>query len=267
WSVIGFVSQSFARVIAALCAVGKGKMKKVKIKVCSLGALPREFDKDILVKIKSKVFDIVPEIHSYNLRVESDLYEWAYSDEILSTQIPSSDDSDILIVLTSIPLEENYYSRRLQDNVVIFTFYEISNYLKLDNIPLENVIKRLFYSYSLVYLRNNKKIPMAHELSNFTHDDTRGCIYDMNGVKEDVTSSCHKPIICEECCERMRNEKISSETLEAVKSELTKITKNRFYVIADLIKQYPIASLILSSLWAVVLGVTGSLIANAVSGA
>ncbi|MHC5783305.1 hypothetical protein [Aliivibrio fischeri] len=56
---------------------------------------------------------------------------------------------------------------------------------------------------------------MAHELSNFTHDDTRGCIYDMNGVKEDVTSSCHKPIICEECCERMRNEKISSETLEA----------------------------------------------------
>ncbi|MGN2718598.1 hypothetical protein ACTFQF_16355 [Aliivibrio fischeri] len=65
----------------------------------------------------------------------------------------------------------------------------------------------------------------------------------------------------------MRNEKISSEILEAVKSELTKITKNRFYVIADLIKQYPIASLILSSLWAVVLGVTGSLIANAVSGA
>ncbi|WP_407546956.1 hypothetical protein [Vibrio parahaemolyticus] len=243
------------------------EMKKVKIKICSLGTLPRELEKSSLLKIRSKVFEIGPDFHSYDLRVESDLYDWAYSDKQLATQIPDNHDSEILVVLTSVPLEENYYTRRLQDNVVVFTFYEISRYLKFENIPLENVVKRLLYSYSLVYLRNQRKIPTSYELSNFTHDDTRGCIYDMNGVKDDITSSCHKPIICDECCEKMRREQISTETIDTVKNELKTISKNRFYVIADWVKKYPVFSLLISSFWAVCLGVMGSLIASAVSGA
>lgn len=240
-------------------------MKKIKIKICSLGALPRDLETNNLIKIKSNIFEIEPDFHSYDLRVESDLYDWAYSDKQLATQIPCNHDSEILVVLTSVPLEENYYTRRLHDNIVIFTFYEIARYLKFENIPLENVIKRLLYSYSLVYLRNKRKIPSSCEISNFTHDDTRGCIYDMNGVKDDITSSCHKPIICDECCERLRKEQISNETLSTVKSELTKISKSRFYVISDLVKRYPIFSLIISSVWAVCLGVVGSLIASALS--
>ncbi|HHI4977209.1 TPA: hypothetical protein ACP5VG_004925 [Vibrio parahaemolyticus] len=242
-------------------------MKKVKIKICSLGSLPRELDKNDLTKVKSKIFDIEPEFHSFNLRIESDLYDWAYSDAALSAQIPSEHDSDIFVVLTSIPLEENYYTRRLHENVVVFTFFEIAKYLKFENIPLENVVKRLLYSYSLIYLRNQKRIPTSYELTNFTHDDTRGCIYDMNGVKEDVVSSCHKPIVCDECCERMRREQISSETLAVVKKELKSISKKRFFVIADWVKKYPIFSLLLSSVWAVGLGVLGSVIASSLSGA
>ncbi|AQM66590.1 hypothetical protein Vca1114GL_00067 [Vibrio campbellii] len=242
-------------------------MKKVKIQVCALGTLPKDLNKIALTKVKSEIFSVEPEIHTYEIRVESDLYDWAYSDDILATLVPESHEADILVVLTSVPLELNYYTRRLHDNVVVFTFYEISKYLKFDNIPLGNVVKRLFYSYALAYLRNNRRIPTSYELSNFTHDDTRGCIYDMNGVKEDISTSCHKPIVCDECCDRMKTEKISLETIKVVKSELANITKNRYFVIADWVKENPILSLFISSVWAVSLGVVGSIIAGALSGA
>ncbi|WP_223670918.1 hypothetical protein [Kangiella shandongensis] len=235
-------------------------MNKVKIEVCSLGILPRDFDKKSLQRAKSNIFEVTSALHSYDLRVDSDLEMWAYSDGLLASQTPKKEDVDILVILTAVPLQENYYTRRLDNNVVIFTFFEISRYLKFEDIPLENVVKRLLYSYSLVYLRNQNRIPTSDQITNFTHDDTRGCIFDMNGVKEDIVYSCHLPIICDECCERMRKERVSSETLTIAKSELRKITKERFYVIADWIKRYPILSILISSAWALLLGVLGSII-------
>ncbi|EIY4754889.1 hypothetical protein MM181_003499 [Vibrio cholerae] len=240
-------------------------MKKVKIQVCALGSLPKEFDKSSITKMSSNIFVVEPEIHTYEIRVESDLYDWAYSDDLLSTQVSSNHDADIVVVLTSVPLELNYYTRRLENNVLIFTFFEIGKYLKFDNIPLQNVVKRLFYSYALAYLRNDCRIPTSNEITNFTHDDTRGCIYDMNGVKEDISASCHKPIICEECCDRMKNERISLETINTAKSELAKVTKSRYFVIADWVKENPLLSLFLSSAWAISLGVLASIIASTLS--
>lgn len=241
-------------------------MNKVKIEVCSLGTLPRDFDKKSLQRLKSKLFEITSALHSYDLRADSDLPEWAFSDYILASQVPKNEDSDILVILTSIPLQENYYTRRLDNNVVIFTFFEISRYLKFEDVPLENVVKRLLYSYSLVYLRNQNQIPRSDQITNFTHDDTRGCIFDMNGVKEDIVHSCHLPIICDECCERMRKERISSETLRTAESELKKIKKDRFYVIADWIKKFPVLSIFISSVWALVLGMLGALLVNYFNG-
>jgi hypothetical protein len=76
------------------------------------------------------------------------------------------------------------------------------------HIPLENLVLRILYAYSLVYLRQDNKIPSQINVLDFTHDDTRGCLFDMNGNKTDVLFSLDKPKIGDECTNRIRNEKV-----------------------------------------------------------
>lgn len=235
-------------------------MSAVKLEIISLGKLPKNFNINKLKKLNSKVFSVLKPINSYELRKDSDIDGWGYSDQLLLEQIPKVDKSDLLIVLTSVPLQDNYYTRRIDENIVVFTFYEIFRYLEFNNIPLENVIKRLLYSYALSYIRFRGKIPNMSKVTNFTHDDTRGCLFDMNGIKEDVIHSCDNPILCDECCERLKSETVSLDVIQTVKSELRGIKKYRYYRIIDKIRQYPVLFILLSSSWAVALGVLSTLI-------
>ncbi|MCL6272305.1 hypothetical protein M3P05_20525, partial [Sansalvadorimonas sp. 2012CJ34-2] len=238
----------------------KKDMSKTSIKVISLGYLPVDFDRKLIKSLKSKLFQIHHEFESYSLSTDSDLPDWGYSDENILKSIPGRGDEDILIALTTVPLEDNYYTRRFKNNTVVFTFHEISDYLRFENIPIENVIKRLIYSYCLVFLRSRREIPVNKDITDFTHDETRGCIYDMNGLKEDIIHSCHNPQICDDCTQRLLSETVASEIVNKAKSEIKKIKKTLYFRILDWVKKHPILAIIFSSLWAVTLGVCGSFI-------
>ena len=88
----------------------------------------------------------------------------------------------------------------------------------------------------------------------------------MNGLKEDIVFSCVKPIICSECSEGIVKEKVSQTSIDKAKSELSKINKQLFYQIADWVKLHPVIAILVSSVWAIVLGVIGSLIVNGLFG-
>lgn len=208
--------------------------------------------------MKSQVFEIVGGVENYGLRADSDGYDWEYSDEVISSQLPQKGDEDFVVVLVGVPLKDNWFTRRISKNIVVLTFREISNYLRQKNIPIDNVVLRLLYAYALVYQRNSNLIPKVGETTNFTHDETRGCIFDMNGIKEDIVHSCDKPTICDECQENSIREKVSNTTIKTTLTELQGIRKLLFYRMADWVKLHPIISIILSSAWAVLLGVVAS---------
>jgi len=237
-------------------------VSKVKLKIVTVGHHPADIDLEKIKGWKSAIFEVTEGIENYVLRSDSDIRGWAYSDENISSQLPKRGKEDFLVSLVSVPLEDNYYTRRIHDNKVVFTFHEISNYLRQNNIPVENVVLRLLYAYSLVYKRNEGRIPETSGFTNFTHDETRGCIYDMNGLKENIVFSCVKPIICSECSERMVRQKVSQTLIDKATSELPRINKNSFYRIVDFVTSHPIITIIVSSAWAIILSFIGSLISN-----
>ncbi|MBC3212749.1 hypothetical protein [Serratia fonticola] len=237
-------------------------MEKVKIKLATLGYIPARFDIKKVKYWKSELFEI-SSIDIHNLNCESDIdYYWAYSDGLINQQVPELDSSDFLVVLTNVPLENNWYSRRLGGNKIAFTFHEIKDYLLYDNIPLENVIYRILYAYSLVYLRSGRRIPNYEETPGFTHDETKGCLFDMNGIKSDLIESCNKPIICKECEHTLASAKVPINLTENIKLELKRIKKTLYYRWLDFIKLHPIISLIISSFTVIIFGVISSLIAT-----
>ena len=124
--------------------------------------------------------------------------------------------------------------------------------MNYDNIPLENVVFRLLYEYTLVYRQHGNRIPPSTEKTNFTHDETRGCLFDMNGIKTDIIYSCHKPIICPNCVERIKHDKVSNEAIETAQKEIKKIRKALYYRITDFIRRHPLLSLLISAIIAIV---------------
>lgn len=237
-------------------------MSKIKITVATIGHMPAEFQKEKLKEWDSSIFEVVDGIENYSLNCQSDGDDWEFTDAALENALPTKFSGDFLVSIVNVPIEGNWYTRRLTCNRVVFSFYEIKDILGLSNIPLENAIYRLFYAYLLLYQRSGNRIPINAEKTSFTHDETRGCIFDMNGIKTDITHSCHKPILCSSCVERSRQEKVSSETIEKCQSEINRIQKDLFYRMTDFIRQHPVWSLAISGLTAIVLGATGSVVGS-----
>lgn len=237
-------------------------MSKTKITIATIGHMPMEFSRQSITSWQSSAFEVIGEIESYSLNKDSDGVNWEFTDASMEDILPDNFSGDFLVAIVNVPLELSWYSRRLSANRVVLTFHEIKEYLKYSNIPLENVVLRLLYAYTLLYKRSGNQIPKNTAQTNFTHDETRGCIFDMNGLKFDIIHSCHNPIICSDCIGKLGQEKVSEETINKCRADIKRIRKTAFYRITDFVKLHPIFSLAISCMTAIVLGVIGSLIAS-----
>jgi len=239
-------------------------MDKTKISIAVIGYMPADFDLRKISEWNSDVFSISGDIQSYTLNRDSDGIDWEFTDSSLEEILPEQFGGDFLIALVNVPIQLNWYTRRLSENRLVFTFFEISEILSHSNIPLENIVYRLLYAYTLTYKRCGNKIPMAREITNFTHDETRGCLFDMNGIKSDIIHSCHDPIICPHCVENLKKERVSNEIISKVQKEIKNIKKPLFFQIAEFVKKHPLWSLLISAVTAIVLGAIGSYIATVI---
>lgn len=241
-------------------------MNKTEISVITVGHTPIELNLSKIKSWKSDIFNIKGDIENYALTKDSDIEDWAYSDCNLEEVIPENHGADFLIAIVNVPLELKWYSRRLNNNRVIFTFHEVKEILGYFNLPLENAVYRLLYAYTLFYKRSGSRIPLNNEPTNFTHDETRGCIFDMNGLKWDIIQSLHQPQICSECVERLRSQQVSNQTINTAQKEIKRIKKPLFFRIMDFIKLHPLWSLIISGFSAIILGALGSILGNGIIG-
>ena len=146
-------------------------------------------------------------------------------------------------------IEGNYFGKRILDNnVYIISFYEVDKILKAEQINLTNFAITVIYRYITRYIITGKML---------VHDETKGCIFDMCGDKNDVIYFSQKPILCDECLSKLKQYKVSDEYIKVLKKELSKIRKSKYYVISDFIKYHPYISLSI--------GVLGSLLINIIS--
>jgi hypothetical protein len=237
---------------------------KVKIKLVFLGNIPHLLNVQKINKWDSELFEII-KVDYINIVGDSDGDEWEFRDENIISQLPNRGDADILVAVTNVPIQNNYFARLFTDNRGCITYHNMTEILKDENIPLENLLLRVLYSVSFVYRRFGNRVPLYNENAHYTHDETRGCIFDMNGVKTDVIYSMNKPQLCNSCIDALTNNPIGPNRIDRilinkVQSELKKIKKDHYYQITDLIKKHPIWAIIISSFTAIILGIIGSII-------
>jgi len=235
-------------------------MTKIRIKLAVLGQLPVNFDRSILLQWKSDVFEVSHDIETFQLDEDAQGDDWEYTDNQLGKYLDNPITEDFIIILVTVKLEDNWYVRRLNDNKIVFSFYELREILQYQNIPVVNIILRLLYGASLVYRRYGDRIPPADEPTNYAHDELRGCLFDMNPNKWDVVESCHRPILCEPCVAQLKSAQVSNELIKTIQEEIRRIKKPLFSRLVDFVKSHPIWALVLSILTGLFVGVVSSVL-------
>lgn len=226
--------------------------------IVKLGQLKREINFKNILQWNSKIFKVNSIREIYNIPNFQNPIGWQYlQDDIVRTAIKHNGDT-ITVAITEYELEDNFYMRRVAKRLTVISLYEIGDILQNYNIPIENfIIKNIYEMAVLTHLYPN--LPNTRdEIPNIIHDETRGCLFDMNGKKIDIIHSTGKLIICPQCAALLQQKDLPQNFVYNLTSEIKKIRKQLFYRISDFIKKHP--------LWSIVIGITTQLLIGTIAG-
>lgn len=205
-------------------------MQTINIHLVTLGQQKESIDIDVLQRWKSKVFRI-RHVHHIEIAPDTDGQNWEYSDELLKKTIRKIPGADVTVAIVSSPLEGNYYSRRLGDGVCVLSLHEMAGITRHANFRVENFLIRSIYGYA-IYHHVFGQVP-ANADESWSHHATRRCVFDMNGLKEDIVYSLHQPRLCEECLMRLRAAQVPKDLAPSIQDELSRLKKGALYRLLD----------------------------------
>lgn len=221
-------------------------MEKIKIQIVKLGKQKHDDIFNKLKKYKSNMF--VVEIFERSLPQCDN--NWGYTFNTLGNILEKAFDSnrfDMCIGFIDTEIEKNYFGKRLkEDNIFVASFYEVDEMLKKENIDIFNFMKIIIYRYLTRYIVKGKII---------VHDETRGCIFDMCGYKQNIIYSCQKPCICDECKTKIMCETVPNDFMTLLSKETGKIKKTLYYRVSNFIKMHPYISIFIGTIVTIILNI------------
>ncbi len=244
-------------ILPILCInrLGQIKMEKTSISLVVLGAANARINTKLLKSWRSSIFEI-RQIKIIDTIEDATGSDWQYTDAQLTNIIEHDETTDFTLALINGPLENNYYMRRVSENIAVLSFYEIANEIRLFGFSLESYIIRNVYELDQIFALSN--YAFQPDVYRFAHHDTRGCLFDMNADKRDLIFSLHKPSLCHSCETRVRQSQLDSDYLKKLKSELKRIKKPLFYRVMDFVKRHPLMALTTSFFFATLAGIAAN---------
>lgn len=223
-------------------------MEKIKIQIIKIGMQRHNAIFKRLENYNSNIFQVsfkqVP-------RPDCDL-GWGFRFKTLNSILNNSFDketNDLCIGFIDTQIERNYFSKRLSNyDIYVVSFFEIDKFLECNNIDIFNFLLLTIYRSTSRF--KAKGLPVAH-------DETKGCLFNMCGMKEDIIYSSSTPIICKEC-HSLLLQHCDSQFLNDIILELSKVRKSIYYRIKDFIELHPWLSLTIG----IVLSITLNILSN-----
>lgn len=230
-------------------------MRKVKVKLVTLGNLKFAVDFNAIEGWKSSIFE-AEHVDQIQALPNADGHQWEYPDQQLIRLLRQDNGYDFTLGVMNGQLQDGFYMRRLGNNLCVLSLYDTGPILQRANLEIESFILRNIYQLTSLYLERDKTLPdSSYSLS---HDETRSCLFDMNANIEDIIFSTSKPQICPQCRARIMQSQVCKEFLPATEKELKRIRQILYYRLVEFVKKHPVWSLILTSLSALVIDVLGN---------
>lgn len=229
----------------------------LNISLVILGYLKYSLKIKELTEWKSNLLKITQTAQLNHLR-DPEGNDQEYLDRQLIELIQADQEADFTVALIGAPLEDNYYMRRIAENICVISLFQMAEIVRDANFTIEQYILRNIYELVVIYQSNNALIPTDYD--TWAHDDIRACLFDMNMDKNDIVFSLHKPQLCTQCTARSQRYQLPNGFIETLKNELKKIQKPIYYRISDWVRDHPIWALVFSSFFAIFLNLSASYI-------
>jgi hypothetical protein len=209
-------------------------MEKIQIEIVKLGETKHNSTvkklESYINSNKSKLFEI-NEVKKVNLP-DSDIYSWGYSDKALyELMSKSTTKSDIQLGIIDYPIEGNFFGRELSDSMGVISLYETDRIFQEANLDLVNFLLLTIYQAVILY-SCHKSIKDGQE--RLYHDETRGCLFDMCGLKSNIVVAASNPHLCFSCESALRQSMLNEKFIGQLRKELKVIRKPLYYRIIDL---------------------------------
>ena len=232
-------------------------MEKLKITLISLGNTKYPVNIGELESWKSSLFQLQHGASIGHLPdAEGD--SWEYSDTQLRALVHPDKGADFAVGIINAPLEDNYYIRRISNQVAVLSLHEVADIVRYSEFTVEQYLLRNIYELAVLFSANRKLIPTDY--TSWAHDEVRGCLFDMNSNKTDIVFSLHRPILCQSCTNRVQSKQVPTGLVPALNRELPKIQKPLFSRISDWVKLHPVLALIVTALSGIALNILASII-------
>lgn len=232
----------------------------IKLNIIRLGHIHQPINWKKIESFQSNIFkvDDVTEIPSLSLESNDPWYQ--YSDDVLREEIAGKleeNKSTINVLVTKVKLENNWYVRVLNKNTVVVSLYEVSDYLSAANILIENFIIKVMIKVSLIQQIYKELSTSAYDLA---HEETRGCLFDMNNFKYEVIHNTNKVSFCSQCSALLDTKNLPRGFKKDTEKDLGKLKKEFFYVLSDFVKTHPLLSVFLTGLFGIIVNTISSLL-------
>lgn len=230
----------------------------IKIGLVSLGYAKHRVDLHRVTKWRSDIF--AAQLSGVISVLPDGEYGWQYyQDDELSSLLPC-EGVDLTIAITDCVLQDNYYLRRLPGGVIVMSLYEIADICHSANLPIENFIVRNIYELCVLHKMYPELRSTSEWIPDIIHDETRSCLFDMNGDKADIVHSTSRTVLCDQCVARLSRSQLPVGFVSTLAKELKKVRQPLFFRMEAFVKQRPLLSLGIAISVAVLSGVLSSVV-------
>lgn len=223
----------------------------LNVKLIIIGHSDRVVNFDLVKKHKSKFFNFLDIERINNLpspEKDHGYLDIVYTKAEIQKVMNDIQFDGLCVAIMNYQFDDNFYMHRVGTNKVCISIYGLENILNDKKISIENFIIKNIYEIFIFY-KIVKNLTDNNEVYEFIHNDTRGCLFDLNGDKRDIIYNTEKPIICDECKGKISKKSIPKNFLEDIQKELSRIDKPFIKKIENFISKYPLFSVLVTFLF------------------
>ncbi|PIP93516.1 MAG: hypothetical protein COV37_13610 [Bdellovibrio sp. CG11_big_fil_rev_8_21_14_0_20_39_38] len=176
----------------------------------------------------------------------------------------SSKEGVVNVLVSWLPLEDNWYARILDENLTILSLYETGDILLANHIKLENFVIKNILKLSAIYCYcGNSLSTKAYGLA---HDQIRKCLFDMNYDKSDIVFNTNSAQLCSECDANFDRVNLPEDFKKNLKKDLKKLKKDFFYRVYDFVQTKPKISIVIATIFALFINILSNYLYEIIMG-
>jgi hypothetical protein len=211
-------------------------MKKIQIQIHLLGdTYPLVAD-----KIRSNIFDLKVETTINNEFLN--LHPTIILDEDVRNNFIKNKGTDFTVLIVNRQLENNFFTRYIDENLLVMSIFEIEKLYLSDGITIEMYVERYLLAFATMYTVFGK---ITEEAGVLVQINSTGCLFDGAIYKPDVIKFFREPMLCDNVVKIILDKK-QDAYLKKLTTEIKALKIGRYHAISKWVTKKPIVSLFIA---------------------